>query len=428
MGETVSRAICVIALGSGLVTSALQANATSAGPELPSPVKGTTPEASARKETAGANVFHSADKPAPSTNANFGTILDEAISLCSRGETERAQQLLLWLDSQADVPVGIAEIISFYRRPEVCKRTQYRYLPRIHVAAGIGIQDNVNLGPSADRIYFAGWGQTLELAPTSRPIDAWSTQWDAALSWDLGLRSQSAKGWTAGMYVQQLQFAGEDAYAVRAAGASLAWASPPEAGSQRLAAQFGVHSASLGDGTRSASFQGSASRLWARGNGVWIGLAGVLSDVRFADRSSLDATQLDLRVRVRHEIPGWQLTTDTGWTLDRQKTDRPGGDRAGPVVQLQGQWLTAPARAVEGSLRISRINDDQPYLPEIFGSTVRKNLTVRAQLSLRQRLGRELNARVEARTVTSRDSLTLFTYASHALMLWLEYNFDPSLP
>lgn len=399
--DPLRRLFCVAALGLGLLAQALQAQSPSSQP------------------------------PAQAAPAlSLGAILDEAVALCAAGRGERAQQLLLWLDAQADVPVGIAEIIAYYRQPVACMpgSAAHSVVPRVDLAAGFGRHHNINLGPSTERIFLAGWGQLLELAPASRPIDASASQFDAALSWDLGALGPAAKGLSVGVYAQHIRFAGEPSYGLRAAGATLAWLSPEAVATQRTALQTGLQQVRLGEGIRASTLQAGASQLWAVDEGAWAGLAGSWSALRFAERPSLDSTQLDLRFRGRREGRGWQLGIDLGWLEDWQKNQRDGGDRAGPFGQLQAQWAATPLLRLEGTVRLGRTKDSEPYIPAIFGPTIRSQRSARAQFIVRRRIDAHWSARIEARAAASHDTLALFTSDARSLMLWLDYSLAAPTP
>jgi hypothetical protein len=353
---------------------------------------------------------------------NLGLQLDLAVALCSEGRVAQAQRLLLWLDAQPEIPFGIAEVISQLRSAGSCREDRPRWRPVGFAALGIGHSTNLNLGPASERIFISGLGQDLTLAETSRPLAASTRQAEAGVSVRLNSLHPAARAFTASAYGQVLDYADQPQYRLQAAHLLLSW--KPESTSGILTeAQAAVATLRLGDGTGLLAHTLNASRMWPIGEAGWWGVAGTKTWLQFAQRPQLDARQLDLRMKWRHEDTRWRLGIDAGFTADMQAHLRPGGNRVGGQAQVQGAWVLRPSTALEASWRRSRLVDGAPYSPLLFGSTERDSRVTAVSVGLRQRMSSQWGLRLEARHVQARDTVPLFTYQTKALTLVAEYAF-----
>jgi hypothetical protein len=353
---------------------------------------------------------------------DFGAQLDLAVALCHAGIVVRAQRLLLWLDAQPDVPPGIADVIGWYRLSSVCRETTspLAWVPKVFASAGGGHSNNLNLGPSADRIFISGLGQELELSASSRPLAAPVRQLEGGATWDLGLLSHRARGWNLSLYGQALRYADQPNFALNSVNALLGWRLTQEHGTQ-TEVQAGVARLTLDEGTRLAAQTLHAVRMVDWGERGALGAVGTLTLVDYAQRAALDGRQLDLRLRAQWFGPQIRLTTDAGWVEDREVRDRPGGDRRGAYLQAQAQWANALGTSAEVLLRSGIGRDREAYLPGLFGDLARRQLTTQATFGLRQRLAPGLHLRLDSRWNRARDALPLFTYSSRTAIFSLEW-------
>lgn len=356
---------------------------------------------------------------------DLGGQLDLAVALCQAGDVARAQRLLLWLDAQPEVPPGIADVIGWYRRAPLCRegRPERAWWPKGFVAAGAGHSNNLNLGPTADRIFVAGLGQELELAASSRPLAAPVGQAEAGATWSLAPLGPAGRGWTASLYTQGLRYRDQPNFGLNALNALVGWRPTQERGTQ-TEFQAGVARLTLSEGTRLAAQTLHGSRLWEVGEAGWWGTVATVTLVDYAQRAALDARQLDLRLRGRWEGEQTRLTGELGWVEDRQVQDRPGGDRRGPYVQAQAQWAHPSGLSVEAQLRLAHSRDSRAYAEGLFGDVVRRQHSVQGALAVRQRLAPGLHLRLDSRWNRAQDALPLFTYAARTTMLSLEWAFD----
>jgi hypothetical protein len=328
----------------------------------------------------------------------------------------------LWLDAQPDVPPGIADVIGWYRLSSVCRETTspLALIPRAFASLGGGHSNNLNLGPSADRIFIAGLGQELELSATSRPLAAPVRQLEGGATWDLGLLSHRVRGWSFSLYGQALRYSDQPNFALNSVNALLGWRPTNEQGTQ-TEVQAGVARLTLAEGTRLAAQTLHAVRMvdWGE-RGAW-GAVGTLTLVDYAQRAALDGRQLDLRLRAQWSGPQIRLTADAGWVEDREVRDRPGGDRRGAYLQAQAQWANSFGTSAEVQLRQGSSRDREAYLPGLFGDLARRQLTSQATLGLRQRLAPGVHLRLDSRWSLARDALPLFTYSSRTVIMSLEW-------
>lgn len=409
----------------GLFAAAIVGAVWAAG-TVCSPVWADSGQPAAMQATPPASAVERLEATVAREPANLGAHLDLAVALCQQGAVARAQRLFLWLDAQPDVPPGILEVISWYRRSPGCREgLGWEALwPRGFVALGAGRTHNLNLGPVADRVWVVGLGQELELGQGSRPLGAAARQAEAGATWDLGQASPRAKGWELGLYGQGLRYEGQPNFGLNAGNALLRWRAPEQG---HTAAEFQLATArlTLGDGTRLAAQTVHASRLWATGEAGWVGTQATLTLLDYAQRAALDARQLDTRLRMRWDGATVRWTADAAWLEDREVRDRPGGNRHGPFVMLQAQWAHAMGTALEANLRWAHTRDSRPYAAELFGPVARNTRSLTAHMVWRQRLAPGWHLRTEARWSAARDTLPLFTYTARAVMVSVERGFEP---
>ena len=346
--------------------------------------------------------------------AHLGAWLDLAIAHCLAGEADAAHRVFLLLESRADLPPGIAEVIGWYRSGE-CRPRGRPW--RGFVSAGVGWARNVNLAPLSDRIFLPTLGLDLQLADSSLRRDAPFAQVDMGGIYAL----TQDQHWTLGGFAQAVRYRDAADFNLTSAQATLGWRNYTQ--TFRGDAQ-GSYARLWVDGTtRLGAASGNGSALWPLSGRWWAGAAGGLTRITYADLATYDARQLELRGRLRWQAPALRLTMDAGWLTDRAMGERPGGDRGGPVLQWQATWFPSPVHSLDLGVRQTWLRDGDAYSPALFGDTRRAPRLSTVHGTWRRALGNDLVSRVDYRYSVSRDTLPLFSYNAHMLTMSLEWQF-----
>lgn len=114
------------------------------------------------------------------------------------------------------------------------------------------------------------------------------------------------------------------------------------------------------------------------------------------------------------------------WNLirDNAENERPGGNRQGNAWSLGGLLPTWPRQHVEVHLKATRIDDDAPYLPALFGNATRQSRQTVLSAANIWRLRDNQRLRLEWRFQEQQDTLAIFSYTARNLNLSWEYLLD----
>lgn len=343
---------------------------------------------------------------------NLGAQLDLGIALCLSGQTDEALQRFVLLESLPALPPAIAEVIAWYRsggcRPRPVAWTAF-------AASGLGWARNFNLAPLSDVIDLPALDTQLALDESSRRRDAAMATAEAGGLWPLS----ADRRWVASGFLQALRYRGSPDHAFTAAQGSLGWrAQTPQQVSE---AQAALGAVTVGPQTRIHTATLAAVRLWPAGPGLWAGGSFSHSWIDYDEQPALNARQAEVRARVRWQGAVARVTADLGWMEDRQRAERPGGNRRGPVLQVHGVWALPGERSLDATLRQGWMQDSAPYSPALFGEQQRAPRVTTWSATLRQPLAPQLNLRLEWRMTNSRDVLELFKYSSQSAGVSLEW-------
>lgn len=114
------------------------------------------------------------------------------------------------------------------------------------------------------------------------------------------------------------------------------------------------------------------------------------------------------------------------WNLirDNAENDRPGGNRQGNAWSLGSILPTWPRQHLEIHLKATRLDDDAPYLPALFGNTSRHSRQTTFSAANTWSLRPDQRVRLEWRFQEQQDTLAIFSYTARNLSLSWEYLLD----
>ena len=345
---------------------------------------------------------------------NLGAQLDLGIALCLLGQGDDAMRTFLLLEARADLPPAIAEVISWYRTGGCRASTPARYGGGF-VALGMGWARNFNLAPLAESIYLPALDAQLALDESSRRRNASLASLEAGVVLPL----TADQRWSLGAYLNALRYQGSPDYAFTGVQGSLNWRAQEGPRVSEMQASLGA--LKVGDTTRIRTATLVGSRLLEIGPGWWSGGTLSATKIDYYEQAALDAKQYELRGRLRWQGSQTRFTADLGWMEDQQGSERPGGNRRGPVVQSHLLWALPHGRSLEATLKHSWLRDSAAYSPALFGEQHRKPRVTMASLAIRQPLTQSLAAKLELRATHSRDTLELFKYGTQSAWASLEW-------
>lgn len=352
--------------------------------------------------------------------SNLGALLDLAIARCLSGAPDQAARIFLQLESRPDLPPPIAEVIAYYRSGH-CTPRPIGLLGLI--AAGVGYAHNLNLAPLSSVIPLPGLGVDLALAEGSRPRSSAYSQLEGGLLFPLTVDRR----WTLGAFAQSLRHVegySRD-YDLGSAQASLNYRNGGIGGFPgRTEAQLAHARLWLGGRAHLGATVASGSMLAPLGTDWSAGGALAATRLAYSELGAFNSRQLELRARSRWQSSAVRLTVDAGWHHDEALAQRPGGDRRGPVLQIQANWLAGPRDAVDLTLRQTWLRDASPYNVTLFGDLRRSSRQTSLQFAWRHALTPRLNARLDYRYHLSRDPLQLFVYNAQTATASLEWTFS----
>lgn len=347
--------------------------------------------------------------------SHAGAWLDLGIAFCELGRARDAEQVFSYIEATFSPGPAIREVIALYRASRCAPRALGAAAPLWEFRLGGGYSSNVNQGITDLTVLYGPPGQSFplllsdEFRPSGdvfasadgfyrRPLDD-AGRWH----WDTGLRARHYADLSD--YDTVLAFTG-----VTRRWQSSGWRGDAQAGLSQL--WLGGRSYQQGIGAGLTAWRPIASG-WAAGVEV------DLFAYRYPALSRYDNTQGTGQLRLRRFGAGWQVTGGAGWTSD-VASDRPGGNRAGPVANLRWQALPFEGFSLDLLLQWRRLDDSGPYSPLLWEGAVRAQRQWLALFSAERRLGPRDALRLELSRTVASDTLPIFEWSGTTLGLtWI---------
>lgn len=346
--------------------------------------------------------------------AHLGAQLDLAIAFCHAGQGARAEALWSKLETAADLPPTIGELIAYYRQ-RGCALPEVPW--RGFIAAGLGYGENINQAPGDALFYLPPLGVSLRLTGEARPRQDSFRQVEAAWSrpsragqWGLG-------GWFQHIdYVHASEFDSDQGQVFAHLHQALGGGSLEMTGSVSFMT-LGHHAYSRGAAGQLASW----FPLDQEGRWRWGGVLGV-TGLDYVDLPDYQARMSEVRGRLEWmPVRSARIRAEAGWLQDKALRDRPGGDKSGPVLQLSVNWQPGARSALEVFHRQTWLKEEEAYSPGFFGPVRRDSHQSLTYAAWRQVLSDHWVLRLEGRLLQNKDSIALFEYRSSSLGLMLEW-------
>ena len=338
-----------------------------------------------------------------------GEWLDLALIHCALGHAGEAARLFTDIEQRFNPPRGILDLIE-QRRAQGCARWQSA--SQLNVLLGRGIDRNVNQGASNPSYSLGGTGGiTLELLPEYRPRRDQYTLLTADY-----LRELNPSGTTG---FAQLLVRRNDSLADYSTAALFGGLEQPMRwGRWRMNASAFGGMLTLGGRLyqQQAQLQARVYPPLALPDGFELyGLAG-LSHARYTTVTNFNANTTELRAVLAYHRDDRQLRLSGAYLRDHAIGTRPGGDRSGLALALNGRYRFASAWQGELDLSGQTWQGESAYaLPLIVER--RHQLTMVARGTLTHALDQHHAVLLELRHVRNRENISIFEYQDTVLQL-----------
>lgn len=339
-----------------------------------------------------------------------GALLDLADVYCRLGDKFRAEEQLTILEARFELPPPIQAQVARLRaaRCRPPRRTRWA------IGALAGYETNVNQGTSIHHLLLPGEAGPLDLTltddfrPKASPMAGLSGYLEHALE---------AGGSVYGTFAARRYPSAGDFDLLRVGGG---YGQGVRLGQWRGTLEVSGEAQTLGGAlyytAAAALARWTVPSAW-RG-GPELGLEAGTALLHYPSRSDFDALETTLLVPASwHLGERASLRLSGGWVYDAARRQRPGGDRDGPLLGIDGT-LTLPG-AWLGYLGWQRriLRSSAAYAPPLLPMQ-RRQVQDFGVAALERRLGTRTLLRVEYRYVGNDDTVPLYGFGSHALTFY----------
>ena len=341
---------------------------------------------------------------------NAGAYLDLASLHCRMGDLAKAEKLFTDIEARFAPPPSILDVIVSQRATGCSSADATSYM-RLRMSRGWS--DNANQGSSVS-IFSLGTGAdkfNVTLAPEYAPrpdgFSALTLEWSAPLpgTKTIALVQAGAQAHDSSSQYDQAFLSGALEHPWRAKN----WA---------MRSLGAVNLSSLGG---EAYQQQALMKLIATPplslptDWNFDGSLG-LSQVAFLTQPNFDSQMKEVRLMLIHTGAKGFVKADVGYTWDRGKALRPGGDREGTGANVHARFRLEQDLFGELGVSYQGWRGKQTYAPKLIDMHRNQDtLVVRAGLMVP--LTRKQELFFEWRTVQNRENISLFAYKSQSLQL-----------
>ena len=344
-----------------------------------------------------------------------GAWLDLAMLYCSAGNADEAEKLFAEIEYQFSPPPPIIEVISKQRQLG-CAGPQAAY--RGSVRLGKGVESNVNQGALNPNISIGSGTQQVQLVllPEYQAQSDQLTHFSADVGHDF-----SFNGLTGLLQFQSRIYEHLSAYSTSSVFVSLAH--PWQYDRWFLQATGTVGWVTLDQNMYSRQQQLQLELQTPIGlleHWRW-GLSGIWSNVSYPRLTGFDAQWHELRTALSYKNgrAWWQMTV--GIMDDQQIGQRPGGNRVGSAVALQGQFDFGSPVLLEAGWQLQKWQGDARYFPGVI-DTSRSQQTAALRFAAVLPLNKQQSLTLEYKDIRNTENISIFEYRNQVLQLsWQWY-------
>lgn len=332
---------------------------------------------------------------------NAGAWLDLALTQCELGHAKEAERLFQEIVDRFAPPPVLLEVIA-RRRALGC--TGWQPQSRFSVTLGRGSDNNLNQGASSPT-FSIGSGDyriDLQLLPEYLPQRDQYT----ALSADYS-RSVTANGAAAFVQFQTQRNDSLSRYDTTSlvGGMDLPW----RRGNWNMRSTGSLALLSLGGQLYQAQSQVQTQMTHALGERMQLGLAANIAHAAYQTLPNFNSNTWEMRSQVNYRGSRTLTQASASYLVDNALGQRPGGDRHGWLVRLNGRAILG--EKVSGELGWSRQvwQSDKPYSPGVIDQTRHQQLQIwRSALSYQ--IAPRQSLTLEWRVVNNDENISIFEY------------------
>ena len=332
-----------------------------------------------------------------------GAWLELALIQCSLGHAQEAEQSFHTILTRFDPPPHVIKIIEQARARGCDQTITYR---RGSLMVARGYDRNVNQGASGSDPFI------VNLLPEFRPLPDHYALVAADMQSDI-----NANGMTASVQFQARRNDHLRQYdnAALFFGAASSW----RLGRWTMLPSVTTGLVSLGGSLYQRQLQLQTRFGTPVGDLARLQLSVASSRIEYRTLSNFDATTFEARaqfsVRGAHSV----TTLDTALQDDRARAERPGGNRHGSLVSLQGQVQLGDKVIGEAGYSRQSWFSQSDYSPGLFDIT-RRQVTQVLRAALAVPMGKQQVLQLELRQSWNRENIPVFQYNNRQIQLnWL---------
>lgn len=342
-----------------------------------------------------------------------GAWLDLALIQCALGHAEEAERLFATIEQRFNPPPGIREVIADARSGGCSK---WQPSARGSFSVGRGISQNVNQGSSRPTYGVIDGGIPIELPL----LPEFLPQHDQYTSVTADYQRDLTPNGTAG-YVQFQQRRYDSLHQYNSNAMLIGVDTPWRFGHWTLRGSANLDLVTLGGQLyqRQAQLQARVGPPLPLPNSMQFNLSATLSRLEYLTLENFNANTAELRGQFTYRKEDSSVSLSAAWLHDHALAARPGGDRQGWQLQLQGRRRLFGDTSGELAYSHQNWNSSSAYAPG-FIETVRRQTTHVLRAAVTYPLNRNQSLLLEGRAVHNQENISIFQYNDRQLQLsWL---------
>lgn len=344
-----------------------------------------------------------------------GAWLDLALLYCAAGNMEEVEKIFTVIESRFNPPQPIVDVIARQRKLG-CAVAQPTH--QGHLKLGRGRESNVNQG-ALDPNFTIGRGVNqvkLVLLPAYLPQSDEYSHFSANFSGNF-----SASGLTGLLQIQARDYDHLSAYDTHSVLVRLAqsWQAGPWAFRGSAATNWVMLDQHLYSGQQELMLEVQPPLAlpppWT------LGITGALGSVSYPKVGGFDAQWRELRTSLGYRKGAKWFQGSFGFTQDQQRGLRPGGNRSGAELALQGQFDLGGETLFEAGWYLQRWRSHDAYFPGLIDERRAQN-TRALRVAAVWPVARRQTVTVEFKDVRNDENISLFNYRNQVLQLGWQWS------
>lgn len=337
-----------------------------------------------------------------------GAWLDLAMLYCSAGNADEAEKLFAEIESRFTPPPPIVEVITKQRQLGCTSpRTAFRGTIRL----SRGVESNVNQGALNPNFSIGSGIQQVQLVllPEYQAQSDQLTQFAAEIGHDF-----SVNGLTGLLQLQSRNYEHLSAYNTSSVFASLAQPLQFERWLLQTTGSVGWVTLDQNMYSRQQQLQLALQTPLGLPEYYRWGLSWIWGKVNYPSLTGFDSKWRELRTALSYNKgrASWQMAT--GIMDDQQTGPRPGGNRVGSRVTLEGQFDLDGLMLLQAGWQMQKWQGAARYFPGLI-DVQRSQHTAALRLAVVLPIGNQQALTIEYKDIRNAENISIFEYRNQGL-------------